>query len=61
MNPKRPPEPVWNLFWAPEGKKIATVTATTEREARRRAPMPYRKFLGEIYAVLVTQPKKEKP
>jgi len=41
----------WKLFWAPEGKFIATVQARTERAARRKAPMPYRKYLGEIYAI----------
>lgn len=38
----------WALTWAPEGKKIAIVEATTAAEARRKAPMPYKKYLGEI-------------
>ena len=41
----------WILFWSPEGRKIAVVTALTERAAIRKAPLPYRLFLGEIYAV----------
>lgn len=43
----------WDLYWAPEGRKIATVQARTARAAKRKAPQPYRKFLGEIYAVEV--------
>ena len=42
--------PTYNLYWAPEGRKIATVQALDDARARRMAPMPYRKFLGEIYA-----------
>lgn len=38
----------WALTWAPEGKPIGTVKARTARAARRKAPLPYRKYLGEI-------------
>lgn len=41
----------WILYWSPEGRPIATVTARTERAAIRKAPQPYRRDLGEIYAV----------
>jgi len=40
----------WKLHWSPDGQCIATVQAKTMREAIRKAPMPYKKFLGEIYA-----------
>lgn len=40
----------WNLFWSPEGRQIATVTARTASAACRKAPLPYRRYLGEIYA-----------
>ncbi len=40
----------YKLYWDPEGKRIATVRAKTPREARRKAPQPYRQYLGEIYA-----------
>ena len=40
----------WTLFWAPEGRPIAVVQAKTARAARRKAPMPYRRYLGEIWA-----------
>lgn len=40
----------WRLFWAPEGKPIGVVEAKTARAAIRKAPKPYRKYLGEIYA-----------
>ena len=39
----------YKLFWAPEGRCIATVRALTMTHARRMAPMPYRRFLGEIW------------
>ncbi len=41
----------FKLFWSPEGKHIATVEADDQRDAIRRAPKPYRKYLGEICAV----------
>lgn len=41
----------FKLFWSPEGKQIATVEATDKKAAIRKAPKPYRKYLGEIYAV----------
>jgi len=40
----------FELYWSPEGKKIATVRARTLRAAIRKAPKPYREFPGEIYA-----------
>jgi len=44
----------YELFWSPEGRRIATVQARTMREAIRKAPMPYRRYPGEIYAVEVS-------
>lgn len=41
----------WDIYWSPEGRKIATVEAITARQAIRMAPQPYRKYLGEMYAV----------
>jgi len=38
------------LYWAPEGKLIGEVTAKDAPAAIRKAPQPYRKYLGEIYA-----------
>jgi hypothetical protein len=43
----------FDVFWAPEGRKVATVVARDEHAAKRMAPKPYRKFLGELYAVVV--------
>jgi hypothetical protein len=43
----------WDVYWSPEGRKIATVQAITQRAAIRKAPQPYRKYLGEMYAVEV--------
>lgn len=45
---------IFDLYWSPEGRKIATVQAKDMKAARCMAPMPYRKYLGEIYAVQVT-------
>ncbi len=49
------PLKTFELYWSPEGKCIATVQAKTARAAIRKAPKPYRKFLGEIYAKEVTK------
>lgn len=44
----------FDLFWAPEGRCIASrVYARDKHAAIRKAPMPYRRYLGEIYAVEV--------
>jgi hypothetical protein len=40
----------WNLYWAPTGVCIGTVQARTRRAAIRQAPLPYRRYLGEIRA-----------
>lgn len=41
----------WDLFWSPTAERIAErVIARTARAAIRKAPMPYRKYLGEIRA-----------
>jgi hypothetical protein len=40
----------WIIYWAPEGRPIATVRAKSARLAIRKAPRPYREFLGEMYA-----------
>lgn len=42
----------WRLYWSPTGQLIGTVEATTYKAAVRKAPKPYRKYLGEIYAVI---------
>ena len=43
----------YRLIWGPTGQTIATVQARTPRAAVRKAPAPYRKYLGEIRAELV--------
>jgi len=43
----------WKVFWSPEGRQIATVVARTAKAAKRKAPLPYRKYQGEIYVELV--------
>lgn len=42
---------LYTLYWSPEGKPIATVQAKTGWDARKQAPQPYRKYLGEVYSV----------
>jgi hypothetical protein len=43
----------FDIYWSPEGRKIATVQAKDARAAIRKAPKPYRKYLGEMYALEV--------
>jgi hypothetical protein len=43
----------FDLIWSPEGRCIATVDAANIARAKRMAPKPYRKFLGEIYVLEV--------
>jgi hypothetical protein len=43
----------YKVVWAPEGRTIATVEATSPKNACRKAPMPYRRFQGELYAEAV--------
>lgn len=51
-NPRRKSAlPRWKLYWGPEGRQIAVVEAKDASAAKRKAPQPYRKYLGEIYAV----------
>jgi hypothetical protein len=47
-NPKRTMK-TYDVYWGPEGRKIATVTASTQKAAKSKAPLPYRKYKGEIY------------
>jgi hypothetical protein len=49
----------WKVYWSPEGRCIATVEAKTARAAKRKAPMPYRKYLGEIYVELLAPPRPD--
>ena len=46
----------YDVYWAPEGRRIATVEAENKHEAKRKAPMPYRKYLGEMYVIESVQP-----
>lgn len=51
MQHKCKPIPVeFELIWAPEGKPIGRVFALSTSAAIRKAPQPYRKYLGEIRA-----------
>jgi hypothetical protein len=43
---------LWSLYWAPEGRMIAVnISAASASTAVRKAPQPYKKYQGEIYAV----------
>lgn len=50
---------LWDVYWAPEGRIIATVWALDAYDAKRQAPKPYNKYLGEVYAE--RHPRKETP
>lgn len=41
----------FKLYWSPTGQHIDTVTASDSRSAIRKAPLPYCRFKGEIYAI----------
>lgn len=49
----------YKVFWSPEGRCIATVTARDARAAKRKAPQPYRRYLGELYVELVPMTNRE--
>ena len=46
--------PIYKLIWSPSGQEIARVKAATPGEALRKAPMPYRRYKGEVYAQELT-------
>lgn len=39
------------VYWSPQGRAIATIQARNARAACRKAPMPWRRYPGELYAV----------
>jgi hypothetical protein len=43
----------YDLIWCPSYSGISTVNAKNFRSARRKAPYPYRKYLGEIVVEIV--------
>ena len=48
----------YDVYWSPEGRKIATVEASTAKAAKGKAPLPYRKHKGEMYVKEVGNPRK---
>ena len=47
---KRFCRPCFDVYWAPEGRVIATVEAADRSAAIHKAPKPYHNYLGEMYA-----------
>ena len=43
----------FRLIWGPTEQEIGVVQARTARAAIRKAPLPWRRYLGEIRADLV--------
>lgn len=43
------------LYWAPTAQFIGEVQARTASAAKRKAPRPYRRYLGEIRAELTKE------
>lgn len=39
----------WLIFWSPEGRPIKEVEAKDEQSARKKTPLPYKKYMGEVY------------
>jgi hypothetical protein len=48
------PDKWFDLYWSLTHRHIDRVKAKTASEAKRKAPQPYRKYLGEIYVVEMT-------
>lgn len=48
----------YRLYWSPEGKPIAVVYALSEQEAVKKTPMPWKQYLGEVYAEQITNSKE---
>lgn len=40
---------VFDIYWAPEGRIIATVDAFDATSAKQQTPAPYRRYPGEVY------------
>ena len=56
------PMKTWDIFWSPEGRVIATVAAVDAKSAKKKTPLPYRKYMGEVYVEETTRknPRKRK-
>ena len=47
---------LYRLVWSPTGQEIATnIRASSMRAAKRKAPSPYKKYQGEIYAEVISR------
>lgn len=44
----------WLIIWSPEGRPIAAVFAKDAKDAKRQAPAPYSKRMGEVYVMLAS-------
>lgn len=40
----------YQIYWAPEGRSIATVRAASKANALKQTPAPYNQAMGEVYA-----------
>ncbi len=49
----------FRLYWAPDAHTISVVEASSAAEARKKAPKPYKKFLGEVGVEELTSPQFE--
>lgn len=56
-NPKTSTK-TYKLVWSPTGQKIGTVAASSMQAAIRKAPAPYSKYKGEIYAEEISKNPK---
>lgn len=52
---------VYELHWGPTGQKLGTVTASTVKLARAKAPAPYKKYKGEIGVTLIGPATRSNP
>ncbi len=42
----------YDVVWSPEGRTIAVVVTESPERACKLAPLPYRRYQRELYAVL---------
>lgn len=49
----------YDIFWAPEGRCIATVKAASPETAKRQTPSPYKQYMGEVYVTDRKAPRSD--
>lgn len=42
---------LYDIVWSPEGRTVRVVDAVSNMHAKKQTPLPYKKFMGEVYAI----------